>query len=73
MYSQTTQAITVTVEPFYLEPLDIVYVPRTKIVRVNQWIDQHINQLIPILGVEYSLPAGKGTLVLDTTRGRRFP
>lgn len=30
-----------------LAPLDVVYVPRTKISRLNQWIDQHINQVIP--------------------------
>lgn len=30
-----------------LAPLDVVYVPRTKITRINQWIDQYINQMIP--------------------------
>jgi protein involved in polysaccharide export with SLBB domain len=55
---------------FLLEPLDIVYVPRTKIVKVAQWIDQHINQLIPMFGVEYSYPAGEGTVTIDTTRTR---
>jgi protein involved in polysaccharide export with SLBB domain/acetyltransferase-like isoleucine patch superfamily enzyme len=39
---------------FYLQPKDIVYVPRTKIVRLNQWIDQHINSIIPRFGVSYS-------------------
>ena len=33
--------------PFYLEPYDIVYVPRTKIDQVDQWVDQYINKLIP--------------------------
>jgi len=33
--------------PFYLEPYDIVYVPRTRIDRVDQWVDQHINQIVP--------------------------
>jgi polysaccharide export outer membrane protein len=33
--------------PFFLEPEDIIYVPRTKIVEINQWIDQHINKIIP--------------------------
>ena len=33
--------------PFYLKPLDIVYVPRTRITRVNQWIEQYINNIIP--------------------------
>ena len=60
-------------DPFYLEPLDIVFVPRTRIARVNQWIDQHINQIIPILGLQYSQPLGSGTILIDTTRGRRYP
>lgn len=32
---------------FILEPYDIVYVPRTKIANVNQWIDNYINSMIP--------------------------
>jgi len=57
---------------FELEPLDVVYVPRTKIVRISQWIDQHVNQMIPILGLEYSHPWRGGTILIDTTRGRTF-
>ena len=38
---------------FYLDPLDIVYVPRTRIVKVNQWVDQYINGLIPSLPFSY--------------------
>ncbi|MHC4609133.1 MAG: polysaccharide biosynthesis/export family protein [Planctomycetota bacterium] len=34
-------------EPFALHPMDIVYVPRTTIAEVGQWVDQHINALIP--------------------------
>lgn len=33
--------------PVYLEPYDIVYVPRTVIDHVDQWVDQYINQIIP--------------------------
>lgn len=40
--------------PFYLKPLDIVYVPRTTITKVNQWVDQHINRMLPRLGLGYS-------------------
>lgn len=32
----------------YLSPLDVVYVPQTKIARINQFVDQYINKLIPI-------------------------
>jgi len=57
--------------PFLLEPRDIVYVPRTEISEVNQWIDQYINNIVPQLGVTYSRPAGSGTFGVDTTI-RRF-
>jgi polysaccharide export outer membrane protein len=39
--------------PFYVHPYDIVHVPRTRIVRLNQWIDQYINRMIPSLGLSY--------------------
>ena len=42
---------------FYLKPLDIVYVPRTRIAKIDQWVDQHFNKLIPQfnqLGVGYT-------------------
>ena len=55
---------------FLLEPLDIVFVPRTRISKVTQWIDQHINQLLPMFGVVYSYPHGRGTITIDTTRAR---
>jgi protein involved in polysaccharide export with SLBB domain len=35
-------------QSFYLEPRDIVWVPRTTIVNVDVWVDQHIRRLIPI-------------------------
>jgi len=34
-------------EPFFLEPGDIVFVPRTKIDRANQWVSQYMNKLVP--------------------------
>ena len=38
------------VDPFYLQPLDIVWVPRTAITKVDQWVDQYINRLVPRTG-----------------------
>lgn len=38
---------------FYLAPQDIVYVPRTRIEKVNQWVDSYINRLLPA-GLTYS-------------------
>ncbi|MBI2423810.1 MAG: polysaccharide biosynthesis/export family protein [Candidatus Hydrogenedentes bacterium] len=37
-----------------LQPQDIVYVPRTQIVQVNEWIDQHFYDLLPNMGLNYS-------------------
>ena len=49
-------------QPFYLEPKDIVYVPRTKIAKVDQWIDQHINKIIPDTGIFFLRTSGKTTI-----------
>lgn len=46
-------------KPFFLEPKDIIYVPRTKIAVLDQWIDQHINKLIPRTGFVYTVPVGE--------------
>jgi hypothetical protein len=50
-------------QPFYLEPLDIVYVPRTTITAVNLWIDQYINQIVPKVGFTYLAPLGSGATI----------
>lgn len=45
-----------TNQDLMLQPYDIVYVPRTAIAEVNQFIDQYIRQNIPIpFGVGYGL------------------
>ena len=38
-------------QPFYLQPRDIVYVPRTAITDVDQWMQQHLWRLLPPIGV----------------------
>lgn len=35
------------VKPFYLRAGDILYVPQTGIAKVNLWVAQHINNMIP--------------------------
>jgi polysaccharide biosynthesis/export protein PslD len=35
---------------FVLAPQDIVWVPRTKIDEVNQWVEQHISRILPQTG-----------------------
>jgi polysaccharide biosynthesis/export protein PslD len=51
------------IQPFYLEPMDIVYVPRTPISAVNLWVDQHINQIFPKVGFTYLAPLGSGATI----------
>jgi len=43
-------------ESYPLRPRDIVYVPRTKIAESGQWVEQHINRLIPRLPFYFTLP-----------------
>ncbi|MDZ4861043.1 MAG: SLBB domain-containing protein [Candidatus Hydrogenedentes bacterium] len=40
-------------KPFLLEPYDIVFVPRSNIDQIDQWVDQYINQIVP-RSVHYS-------------------
>ena len=47
---------------FYLEPRDIVYVPRTKIADLNQWVDQYLTKMVPQVGLIYTRPLGDGTV-----------
>ena len=55
-------------EPVYLKPLDIVYVPETKIARINRWLDQHIGTILPQLGFTYTInPEAANTFAIDTT------
>jgi protein involved in polysaccharide export with SLBB domain len=55
-------------QPFYLEPKDIVYVPRTTIAKVDQWIDQHINKIIPDTGFHFSRVTGNTIIGMGSYR-----
>lgn len=53
-------------EPFFLEPYDIVYVPQTTIAKIGQWIDVHINRIIPF-GFTYGYQLNsRSTIGIDT-------
>jgi polysaccharide export outer membrane protein len=52
--------------PFYLQPYDIVWVPRTNITKVNQWIDQYINKIVPQTGFLYRNTVGHHTIGIET-------
>ena len=53
------------VNPFYLEPRDIVYVPRTKITALVKWIDKNFYAILPP-GFTYTRPIGEGDIGLRT-------
>lgn len=45
-----------TQQDISLQPYDIVFVPKTPIARINQWVNQYIRQNIPIpFGIGYGL------------------
>lgn len=33
--------------PFFLEPYDVVFIPRSNIDHVDQWVEQYINKIVP--------------------------
>ena len=53
---------------FFLEPEDIVYVPRTRIAKVGQWVDQHINRIIPDTGFFVYSRSGNTTVGMGSYR-----
>jgi len=55
-------------KPFYLKPKDIVHVPRTKIAKLNQWIDQHINKIIPDTGFFFRRTTGDSAYGMGSYR-----
>ncbi len=55
-------------KPFYLQAKDIVHVPRTKIAKLNQWIDQHINKIIPDTGFYLRKSSGNTTYGMGSYR-----
>ncbi len=43
------------VQPFYLKPRDIVYVPRTRIADVDQWVSQYLYKLLPPVSIGFTV------------------
>jgi len=57
-----------TAEAFYLKPGDIVYVPETRIVEINRWLDQHIHD--PFLGAGVRASLGNVEMLYDLSGAR---
>ena len=49
------QMLAGSVESVPIQPLDIVYVPKTQIAQVNQFVDSYVRQLLLFNGFNYSL------------------
>lgn len=43
-----------TSDPFFLAPHDIVFVPRTRIDNVDQWVAQYIDRVVPQTALQFS-------------------
>jgi polysaccharide biosynthesis/export protein len=54
-----------TESPFMLQPTDIVYVPRTGVVDVNQAIQQYVNNNVPNLGFQMTQQTPYGSYGVD--------
>lgn len=51
-------------EPFFLAAQDIIYVPRTRIVELNQWVEQNISKMIPKTGTTLEATKNTGNMLL---------
>jgi len=56
------------VEPFMLQPQDIVFVPRTAVVNVNNFLEQYVAGVIPQSGFVYTRQTGDASFGIDTSR-----
>lgn len=57
-------------ESFTLQPRDVVYVPPTAITKMDDWVDQYINKLVPQTRTIFTWPIGPGnagSVGIDTT------
>jgi protein involved in polysaccharide export with SLBB domain len=55
-------------EAFYLQAQDIVFVPRTAIVNVNNFLEQYVAGIIPQTGFVYTRQTSNGSWGVDTSR-----
>lgn len=50
-------------QPVYLRPMDVIYVPKTRISQLNQWIRQHINDMVPKPGLSAAIAVTEDVIV----------
>ncbi|MBC7785205.1 MAG: polysaccharide biosynthesis/export family protein [Burkholderiales bacterium] len=51
---------------FQLQPQDIVYVPRTAVVNMNNFLEQYVTNMIPQSGFIYTRSTGNSTIGINT-------
>ena len=56
--------------PFYLHAQDIVFVQRSGVVKAAEWISQHINQMVPQIGLTYLYNTGTGDSTIGVSSQR---
>ncbi len=54
-------------ENFQLQPQDIVYVPRTAVVNVNNFLEQYVTNMIPQTGFIYTHTSGNNSVGINTS------
>ncbi len=47
-----------SIQTFYLEPRDIVFVPKSGIKKLDEWIEHYISEVIPRVPFYFNLPVG---------------
>jgi len=51
-------------EPIHLVAQDIIYVPFSKISKLNTWVKQHFTNMIPDIGLSATLPGKSATITI---------
>lgn len=59
-----------TMDPFYLRPYDVVFVPKSPITKINDFVDQYIDEVIPqaaqsMIGFNWLFNAGGQTIKIS--------
>ena len=58
-------------EGFMLEPLDVVFVPKTRIAGVAQFFERYVNQIVPLwrnFGLSLTYMLTRDTIVVPASR-----
>ncbi len=58
-------------EPFYLASQDIIYVPRTRIIDLNDWVEQYVTKMFPSTGaITYEVTKSTGNASMRYGAGK---